>query len=140
MLVWYIQEHRPHLLKQPTDALFPGAEAAAKSKALLGDQISKTILRYTGMAINPHLFRHAGGKMFLDINPGQYEVVRRVLGHRSMATTTGIYTGAETRSAGQHFASAINQRREAKKEASTRLKPQLSKAAASLLKPKGGRS
>jgi integrase len=140
MLVWYIQEHRPHLLKQPTDTLFPGAEGAAKSKALLGSQISKTILRYTGMAINPHLFRHAGGKMFLDINPGQYEVVRRVLGHRSMATTTGNYTGAETRSAGQHFASAIAQRREAKKAASTRLKPQLSKAAASLLKPKGGRS
>ncbi len=140
MLVWYIQEHRPHVLTQPSDALFPGAAGAPKSRTLLGEQISKTILRYTGMEINPHLFRHAGGKLFLDINPGEYEVVRRVLGHRSMATTAGAYTGAETRSAGQRFAAAIAQRREARKAASARPKPQLSKAAASLLKPRGSRS
>ncbi|NDB69993.1 MAG: hypothetical protein EB015_18725 [Methylocystaceae bacterium] len=58
-----------------------------------------------------HLFRHAGGKIFLDSKPGQYEVVRRVLGHKSLATTTSIYTGAETRSAGQLFAQVINDRR-----------------------------
>ena len=40
-----------------------------------------------------------------------YEVVRRVLGHRSIATTTSIYTGAETRAAGQHFAAVIAERR-----------------------------
>jgi hypothetical protein len=37
--------------------------------------------------------------------------VRRVLGHRSIATTTSTYTGAETRSAGLHFASVIAERR-----------------------------
>ena len=58
-----------------------------------------------------HLFRHAGGKIFLDAKPGKYEVVRRVLGHKSLATTTSIYTGAETRSAGQLFAKVINERR-----------------------------
>ena len=58
-----------------------------------------------------HLFRHAGGKIFLDSKPGQYEIVRRVLGHKSLNTTTSIYTGAETRSAGQLFAQVINDRR-----------------------------
>jgi integrase len=140
MLAWYIREHRPLLMSQPTEALFPGKEGGHKTQNLLGTQISKVIQRYTGMAFNPHLFRHAGGKMFLDINPGQYEVLRRVLGHRSLATTTSTYTGVETRSAGQHFASAIAQRREAHQTASARLSPSLSKAAASLLRPKGGRT
>lgn len=140
MLAWYVQEHRPLLLRQPSDALFPGANGGAKSQGLLGDQISKTVKRYTGMAFHPHLFRHAGGKMFLDIHPGQYEVVRRVLGHRSMATTTSIYTGAETRSAGQHFASTIAQRLEARQSEAAKPKKTLSRSAAHLLQRKGARS
>jgi integrase len=71
------------------------------------------MFKYTGLKINPHLFRHIAGKLFLDVRPGQYEVVRRVLGHRSIATTTSIYTGAETRAAGQHFAAVIAERRRA---------------------------
>ena len=140
MLAWYIKEHRPLLMKHPSDALFPGAKAGPKSTSTLGGQISKTVFRYTGMEFNPHLFRHAGGKMFLDINPGQYEVVRRVLGHRSIATTTTIYTGAETRSAGQHFTSAIAQRLNEKKTQKTPPKKTLTSAAAKLLQPKGASS
>jgi hypothetical protein len=37
--------------------------------------------------------------------------MRRVLGHRSITTTTNLYAGAETRSAGSHFASVIAERR-----------------------------
>ena len=139
MLAWYIRDYRPLLMKQDSDALFPGESGGHKSQGLLGDQIAKTVRRYTGMEFNAHLFRHAGGKLFLDMYPGQYEVVRKVLGHTSLATTTSIYTGAETRSAGTHFAKAIAARREAKQSAATRLNRKLSNAAASLLKPKGGR-
>jgi len=89
---------------------------------------------------NPHLFRHAGGKLFLDMRPGEYEVVRRVLGHRSIATTTSIYTGAETRTAGQHFASTIAQRLENKKSPISRPKKALSRQTALLLQTKGEKS
>lgn len=140
MLAWYIREHRPILINEPSDALFPGQTHAAKSQGLLGDQISKTVFKYTGMTFNPHLFRHAGGKLFLDMRPGEYEVVRRILGHRSIATTTSIYTGAETRTAGQHFAATIAQRLDAKKSQAAYSKKALSKKTAMLLKPKGGRS
>ena len=127
------------MIKEPSDALFPGQKHAAKTQGLLGEQISKTVFKYTGMTFNPHLFRHAGGKLFLDIHPGQYEVVRRVLGHRSIATTTSIYTGAETRSAGQHFASTIAQRLDAKKSKAANPKKSLSRQTSLLLKPKGGK-
>jgi site-specific recombinase XerC len=75
-------------------------------------QISAAVFRFTGLKVNPHLFRHAGAKIFLDQRPGQYEVVRQVLRHRSIAATTSFYAGAETRSAAQHYASVIDQLRQ----------------------------
>jgi len=53
--------------------------------------------------MNAHLFRHATAKIYLDGNPGGYEVVRRVLGHCSIDTTTAYYTGLETAAAARHF-------------------------------------
>jgi integrase len=113
ILCWYVREHRPIQLRELCSALFPGKGGKAKSSGLLATQIGQTVFRYTGLRFNTHLFRHAGGKIFLDARPGHYEVMGRVLGHRSIATTTGTYTGAETRSAGLHFASVIAERRRA---------------------------
>ena len=111
ILAWYVREWRNILLSEPNDALFPGEDGKAKHPNTLGKQVSDAVKRYLGIEFHMHLFRHAGGKIFLDAKPGQYEVVRRVLGHKSLTTTTSIYTGAETRSAGQLFAQVINDRR-----------------------------
>jgi integrase len=111
ILAWYVRMHRPLLISEPTAALFPGRRRPAKSSHALAAQISAAVFKYAGLEFNVHLFRHAGGKIFLDARPGQYEVMRRVLGHRSIATTTSLYAGAETRSAGSHFASVIAERR-----------------------------
>ena len=96
------------LIRKPTDALRP---RGCRILRALCPQISATVFKYTGVKFNVHLFRHAGGKLFLDACPGQYEVVRRVLGHRSIETTTSVYTGAEMRTADQHFAAVIAERR-----------------------------
>jgi hypothetical protein len=45
--------------------------------------------------------------LYLDANPGAYEVVRRVLGHRSINTTTAFYIGLETGPAIRHFEETI---------------------------------
>ena len=112
VIAWYIREYRPYLLRAPTDALFPGEGCGPKSAEGLGAQIKATVFRFSGLRVNVHLFRHAGAKIFLDQRPGLYEVVRQVLRHRSIETTTSFYAGAETRSAGQHYASVINKLRE----------------------------
>jgi integrase len=109
---WYVREYRPHLLRAPTDALFPGEGSGPKSAEGLGAQIKAAVFRFSGLKVNVHLFRHAGAKIFLDQRPGQYEVVRQVLRHRSIETTTSFYAGAETRSAGLHYASVITKLRE----------------------------
>ncbi len=112
IVAWYVRDFRPHLVRAPTDALFPGEGSGPKAAYGLGPQIKTAVFRFTGLKVNTHLFRHVGAKIFLDQRPGQYEVVRQVLRHRSIETTTSFYAGAETRSAGQHFAAVITRLRE----------------------------
>jgi integrase len=103
----YIREFRSHLTSAGNTALFPGIGSGPKNQAFFGTQISRTVRANTGLRVHPHLFRHIAAKLFLDANPGAYEVVRRVLGHRSIDTTTGFYTGLETPAAVRHFDKTI---------------------------------
>lgn len=114
LLAWYIREHRPRLMTGETDALFPGANGRPKSTHTFGPQISATVKRFLGIEVNPHLFRHAMGKLFLDVRPGDYETVRSVLAHRNIETTKSVYTGAESVAAGRHFNAVIATRRAAR--------------------------
>jgi integrase len=113
LLERYIREFRPHLASQGNTALFPGTVGDSKNQAFFGDQISRTIRAHTGLRVHPHLFRHISAKLYLDANPGAYEVVRRVLAHRSIDTTTGFYTGLETPAAVRHFDKTILELRKA---------------------------
>lgn len=105
LIDWYLTEMR----KAPTGnrALFPGRSGGAKTVGTLRHQIITTVWQFTGLQVHPHLFRHLGAKLYLDQNPGGYEVMRRVLGHRSMETTTSFYTGFETLGAARHFDETI---------------------------------
>lgn len=131
LLAWFVRDWRPILLSEPNDALFPGENGKAKHPNTLSKQVTDVIKRYLGIDFNMHLFRHAAGKIFLDSKPGSYEIVKRVLGHKSLSTTTTVYTGAETRSAGQLFARVINERR---LEIETELKTKRGKKTANSIK------
>ena len=103
----YLREFRPRLAPLNCCALFPGRGGDAKKPVTLAMQISQTIHSYTGLVMNPHLFRHVMAKIYLDANPGEYEVVRRVLAHRSIDTTTRYYLGTEIGAAVRRFDSVI---------------------------------
>jgi integrase len=103
MLDRYLRDFRPLLTTKDNRALFPGVGDGPKNQSLFGKQISQVIRTYAGLRIHPHLFRHIAAKLFLDTNPGAYEVVRRVLGHKSINTTVAFYTGLETAAAVRHF-------------------------------------
>ena len=70
---------------------------------MLGPRISRTIFQYTGLHMHPHLFRHLAAKLHLEAEPGSYEAVRRLLGHKTLRTTTGFYTGLENAAAARHY-------------------------------------
>lgn len=102
-----LSAYHPRLTDTARSWLFPGAGDGPKERELLGDQITSHVFKATGLHVNLHLFRHIAAKVYLDRNPGGYEVVRRHLGHRSMDTTTRFYAGMETAAASRHFDEGI---------------------------------
>jgi site-specific recombinase XerC len=78
-----------------TSALFISRNGKIKSPAALGTQVQNFIKMQTDLRVNIHLFRHLTGYIFLLHNPGQYEPVRQLLGHKDLRTTTSFYTGLE---------------------------------------------
>ena len=102
LLDLYLSAYHPRLTGGSSPWLFPGANGP-KTVNTLGEQIKAHVFNATGLEINLHLFRHIAAKLHLDRNPGAYEVVRRVLGHRSIDTTPRFYAGLETAAAGRHF-------------------------------------
>ncbi len=93
----YIHDYRPALMRGSNeDWLFPGGEGGAKDAHLFGIQITKRIQKVTGLRITLHQYRHAAAAVYLKHHPGDYETVRRFLGHRNVRTTVKFYCGLET--------------------------------------------
>ncbi len=104
LLDLYLRDFHPRLSGAPSSWLFPGGkDGEHKTINCLGEQIKAHVFEATGLRVNLHLFRHIAAKLYLDRNPGGYEVVRRHLGHRSMETTTKFYAGMEGAAASRHF-------------------------------------
>jgi integrase len=114
ILDWYVTQYRPRLAGEGCKALFPGEGGGAKAKSTLGLQIKDVVFKYTGLTVNVHLFRHTLAKIFLELAPGNIEVIRQVLGHKSIATTMAFYCGTEGREASRHFADIIERARRSK--------------------------
>jgi integrase len=96
----YLKEYQPLLCRESESSfLFPGRDGRPKSDNKLRDQIEKAVWSNLGIHVHPHLFRHIAALIFLAKYPGQYEQVRRLLGHKSIETTIRFYAGLETTAA-----------------------------------------
>ena len=104
LLQEYLTHWWPHLASPDSPWLFPGEfPGSHKQPATMSQQITEVIAKKTGLVMTPHQFRHLAAMLYLEDHPGEYETVRRVLGHKSMKTTTDFYTGLEMRSAVCHY-------------------------------------
>jgi hypothetical protein len=106
----YIHEFRPTLLRG-TNAnwMFPGEAGQPKHGMQFSKQISERIQKATGLRITVHQFRHAAAAIYLKHNPGDYETVRRLLGHRDIQTTIRFYCGLETIGATEQYGKLIRE-------------------------------
>jgi len=106
----YVHEFRPALLRGANCAwLFPGEGGDAKTRRTLGPQMTARISKAVGLRITPHQFRHAAAAIYLKHRPGDYETVRRVLGHRNIQTTINFYCGLQTTQATEQFGKIVRQ-------------------------------
>jgi hypothetical protein len=108
MIDEYVHDYRPILLRgRNDDWLFPGQQGEAKSSTLLSGQITHRIYQATGLRMTAHQFRHAAGALILQCRPGEYELVRQLLGHRNVQTTIGAYIGLENIHASEIFSKIV---------------------------------
>ena len=88
----YVHDFRPALMRgSNADWLFPGESGSHKEKISFSTQIVERVQKSTGLRITVHQFRHAAGALILKHRPGEYELVRRILGHKSVQTTKNFY-------------------------------------------------
>jgi site-specific recombinase XerD len=100
----YLRHHRRHLLVGADQGwLFPSLAGRAREQGGLAKQIQKAVRVHTGLVMHVHLFRHLAGKLSLLVDADNYEQVRRLLGHRSITTTTTFYTGFATDAAARRY-------------------------------------
>ena len=95
----YIANWRNLFTAESNPHLFPGRNGKPKDSTTLQRQITRTCWDHAGINLTPHQFRHVAAKLLLDARPGHYEVVRKLLGHKSLTTTYEHYAGAETQAA-----------------------------------------
>jgi integrase len=106
----YVHDFRPVLLRGTNGPwLFPGESGKPKNNQLFSGQITARIQKAVGLRITPHQFRHAAAAIYLKHHPGDYETVRRLLGHKSITTTIKFYCGLETIAATEQFGRLIRE-------------------------------
>jgi integrase len=104
----YVHDFRPNLLRRRNeDWLFPGRRGDAKGKISFSGQITGRIYKATGVRMTVHQFRHAAGAILLQTRPGEYELVRQLLGHVSITTTVNSYIGLENIQASEIFSKLV---------------------------------
>jgi integrase len=106
----YIHEFRPTLVRGSNAAwLFPGVAGKPKTASMFSTQITERIQKATGVRMTVHQFRHACAAIYLKHHPGDYETVKRLLGHRNIQTTINFYCGLETTQANEAFGKIIRE-------------------------------
>ena len=106
----YVDDFRPALLRGSNASwLFPGEAGRPKVAITFSLQITRRVQKAVGLRITVHQFRHAAAAIYLKHRPGDYEIVRRLLGHRDVQTTIRFYCGLETTRATEDFGKLIRQ-------------------------------
>jgi len=113
----YIHDFRTILLRGSNAPwLFPGETGGVKTSRTLSLQITDRIEKGCGLRMTAHQFRHAAAAIFLKEHPGQFEIVRQLLGHRNIQTTMKFYVGLAMIQATEIFNGIVKKRMNQKLE------------------------
>jgi integrase len=109
MLIEYRDRIAPKIIGHRPDRLFVNADGSPKSQATVAWLIRTYARRRGGIVLTSHQFRHLSAKVLLDAEPGSFETVRQLLGHKNLKTTVEAYAGIDSRRAARHHQRLIEQ-------------------------------
>ena len=69
-------------------------DGTPKGQRSVARLIASYAKRRAGIVVSPHQFRHLSAKVVLDAQPGAFETVRQLLGHKNDQTTVNAYAGS----------------------------------------------
>lgn len=111
-----LHQYRTRLAQEITghvpSRLFIRSDGIPKTQEAVVNRLVVTLRKRLGIHMTAHQFRHLGGKLMLDANPGAYEAVSQLLGHTGTKNVMRFYGGADTRRATRHHAALIGRLRE----------------------------
>ena len=116
LLTTFTGRYRGRLTAVPSSTLFASPGGGTRDAVTFGQALGAFVRRETGLLVNPHLFRHLAVKLLLDENPGDIETARRILGHRSSATTERAYADRSAAAAHRRYDDMIDRRRSTSSE------------------------
>jgi integrase len=123
MLIEYRDHIAVKVIGHHPERLFVNADGTPKSQATVAWLIKTYLARRAGIVLTPHQFRHLSAKNILDAEPGNFETVRQLLGHKNLKTTANFYTGIDTRRAARHHQRLMERAIDAQKPTVLRKKP-----------------
>jgi len=104
----YLFNYRPALVDRADNPwLFPGAGESHKLLTTLSDQITSFIEKSIGLRLTVHQFRHLAAAIVIEHQQGNYELVRLLLGHRTVQVTIRNYIGLESTHAGEVYGDLV---------------------------------
>ena len=109
MLIEYRNRIAPKFIGHRPDYLFVNLDGSPKDEKTVAWLITTYLRKRAGIVITPHQFRHLSAKILLDAEPGGFEIVRQLLGHRSLRMTVGAYAGIDSRRAARHHQHLVEQ-------------------------------
>jgi integrase len=115
MLLEYRDRIAPKVIGHRPERLFANADGTPKSQSTVAWLIKTYLARRAGIFLTPHQFRHLSAKVLLDAEPGSFETVRQLLGHKNLKTTANFYAGIDSRRAARHHQRLIERALEAQK-------------------------
>ena len=108
MLIEYRDRIAPKVIGRRPERLFVNADGTPKSQAMVALLIKSYLRKRAGIELTSHQFRHLSGKTILDADPGNFETISQLLGHKDRRTTTRFYAGIDSRRAARHHQHLID--------------------------------
>jgi integrase len=108
MLLEYRARIAPRIIGHRPVRLFVKVDGTPKGQRSVARLIAFYAKRRAGIVVGPHQFRHLSAKVLLDAQPGAFETVRQLLGHKNDQTTVNAYAGIDSRRAARHHQHLID--------------------------------